>query len=220
MVTISGGGTFAASLTAGTDVVFTNVPTGLTATITRNSATTATIGFTGAATAHLNAADIANFTATWADSAFTGVLAANVTGTPKADFALDFSDQASIAYAGTFTESVSNDGTLTGSITMTLTGDTYVVPLGGVHAVVTNVPAGLTAVVTRNSATLTTLTLTGSALSHVNASDIANLTVTWANGSFTNTSTATDVTNSIYGAGAIDFNDQATIIYAGNFTEV
>jgi hypothetical protein len=218
-VTISGGGTFGATLTAGVDVVFTNVPVGLTANITRTSATTATITLSGTAGSHANAQDIANLTATWADSAFLGVLAANVAGTPKSDFIVDYSDQPSIAYFGSFAESVSNDGSVTGSITATLTGDTYVTPLGTVHAVVSNIPAGLTAVVTRTSATVATITLTGNATSHLNTDDIANLTITWQDGSFTNTTLASNVTTNTYSTGTVDFIDVASIIWSSNFVE-
>jgi hypothetical protein len=220
LVTLAGG-VFAATLTANTHVTFTNTPAGLTATITRNSDTTATIGFTGVATAHTNAADISNFTATWADAAFVGLLAADVTGAVKNDLALNFADQASIAYAGTFTEAAANDGSVTGALTMTLTGDTFVTPLGTpLHAVITNVPTGLTSVLTRTSATVATLTFTGNATAHTNLADVNNVTVTWQNGAFANTSAAVDVTNSTYTTGSIDFVNQASVAWSGNFTEV
>jgi hypothetical protein len=222
-VTISGGATFGASLTAGVDVTFTNVPAGLTATITRTSATTATIGFTGSAAAHLNANDIANFTATWADSAFIGVLAADTTGTGvKSDFIVDFADQASIVYGGAgFTESTTNDGTVTGSITATLTGDTFVTPLGQpLHATIGNVPAGMTAVLTRTSATVATLTLTGSATAHANINDVANLSITWQDGAFTNTTLATNVTDNTYTTGVINFADVTLSYGTTTFAEV
>lgn len=57
---------------------------------------------------------------------------------------------------------------------------------------VSNVPAGLTAVLTRTSAT--TLTLTGTAASHAAANNISNLTVTFANSAFT-CSSAISMTN-------------------------
>jgi hypothetical protein len=213
-------GTFGATLTAGVDVVFSNVPAGLTATISRTDATHAVIGFTGSATAHLSANDIANFTATWADSAFIGVLAADVTGTPKTDFIVDFANQASISYSGgTFTETVANGGAVSGTLTATLTGDTFVNPLGAVHGVVTNVPAGMTAVVTRTSATTADITLSGNATLHGLADSIANLTLTWADGSFTNTTLASNVTNPSYALGAVNFINQSSISYGGNFTE-
>jgi hypothetical protein len=186
-------------------------PAGLDAIITRNSATTATIAFTGSATTHLSASDIANFTATWADSAFIGVLAADTTGAGvKSDFVIDFADQASIVYGGAeFTETSLNTGAVTGSITATLTGDTFVSPLGaGLHATITNVPAGLTAVLTRTSPTVATLTLTGSATAHANANDVANISIVWQDGAFTNTTLASNVTDyNTYATGAVNFSD-------------
>ena len=182
VVTLAGGGTFAPTLTAGTDIVFSNVPSGLTGVITRNSTTQATITLTGTAIASANANDIANFTVTWADSAFSGVLSADVVGNVKNDFVIDYSD-VSLAYTNVvFSESAVNNGSVVGALTVTLTGDTFVTPLSTLHAFVSNVPAGLTAVVTRTSPTTAIITLTGTAQSHLTADDITNLTITWQDG--------------------------------------
>ncbi|MEZ4103575.1 MAG: delta-60 repeat domain-containing protein [Candidatus Paceibacterota bacterium] len=79
----------------------------------------------------------------------------------------------SISYSGSFTEAVDNNGSVTGSIVATLANDTFVNPLTlNTHVTVTNVPTGLTAVVTRNSATQATITLTGNATNHAAANNI------------------------------------------------
>lgn len=121
-VTIAGGGTFGATLTAGTDVVFTNVPAGLTGAVTRVSATQATLTLTGTAAAHADITnDIANLTTTWANSAFSGVLAANVTGATNTGIAVDFRD-ITLAYATTtFPEVAANNGTISTTSALTLT---------------------------------------------------------------------------------------------------
>jgi hypothetical protein len=206
------GDTFAPTLTAGTDVIFSNVPAGLTATITRGSATEATIAFTGTATAHTNAADIANFTAAFQSSAFVTTPASGVTASTKSDFTVDFGD-ATILYTGTgFSETAGNTGAVTGSIIATLSGATYAgtLTLGGNISVV-GVPAGMTAVITRTSATVATLTLTGNATAHADINDVADIVFTFTDAAFTgvvaaNVSGATSASSAL----GIDFADPVT----------
>ena len=94
----------------------------------------------------------------------------------------------SIAYSTTFfVEAVANNGLISTVPTLTLTGDTFTgangVALAG--GVVSNVPAGLVAVLTKTSATTVTLSFTGNATAHANANSIANLTVTLSDAAFT-----------------------------------
>ena len=111
-----------------------------------------TITFTDDAFVQENAATIATSTYTLTDT--TGVI--------------DFGD-AVLTYAGTFTESLVNDGSVTdSSIIATLTDDTFTGTNGDtldstVVEAATNVPLGLTAVFIRTSDTEVTLTLTGTA---------------------------------------------------------
>ena len=74
--------------------VVSNVPTGLTAVLTKTSATTATLSFTGNATAHANANSIANLTVTFSDAAFTGGVAATVSGATTSNLIIAFADPA------------------------------------------------------------------------------------------------------------------------------
>jgi hypothetical protein len=221
VVSISGGGTFAATLTAGANVIFTNVPAGLTAAVTRNNSTTATISFTGNATSHMNADDIANFTVTFTDAAFSGVLAANVTGTPKADFAVDFSDPTGGLFlnysTSTFSEHANNDGSIATSPSLTgdLTGDTFVASVtngsaftSGTHYTISGVPAGLTAVLTKTDTDTVTITFTGTATAHANSDDISNLTIIWQDAAFT-TGPASFITNSSKNNFIVNFADPA-----------
>uniref|UniRef100_UPI0009A535EA choice-of-anchor U domain-containing protein n=1 Tax=Zoogloea sp. LCSB751 TaxID=1965277 RepID=UPI0009A535EA len=110
----------------------------------------------------------------------------------------------------TFTEAVANDGAISNTVTITLTNDTFTgtngAALSGVA--VTNVPAGLTATVTRVDATHATLALTGSATAHANANDIGNLTVTFGDAAFTGGNAAA-VTNAVKNNLAVDFADPA-----------
>ena len=219
------GDTFAAASTGTTaaGVTASNVPTGLTAVLTRTNDRTVTLTLTGKATAHANADDVSNLTITFADAAFTNETAATVSGSSKNDIAIDFTDASGIVYAGSFTEAAANDGSVTGSVTATLAGDTFAPGTGaggttaaGVTA--SNVPTGLTAVLTRTNDRTVTLTLTGKATAHANADDVSNLTITFADAAFTNETAAT-VSGSSKTDIAIDFTDASSIVYAGSFTE-
>jgi hypothetical protein len=171
--------------------------------------TVATLTFTGTAGAHTNAADVANLTITFLDGAFTDTtLAANVTDSSNNTGAIDFIDlgTGTLTYgSSTFTEAVSNNGAIGNSISMTLSGDNFAASLSvGSNVTVSNLPAGLTASITRDSATTATLTLTGNATAHANAQDIANLTVVFADSAFA-TLPALNITNSTKSDIGVDF---------------
>jgi hypothetical protein len=89
----------------------------------------------------------------------------------------------------------------------------------GVHYTLGNKPAGLTAVMTYTSPTVATLTFTANAATHTNAANVANLTITWLDNAFTNTTTATNVTGYTNTTGTIDFIDVSLAYSAGTFTE-
>jgi hypothetical protein len=87
----------------------------------------------------------------------------------------------------TFFEAFTNDGSISFVSTLTITNDTYTgvdgeALLGGV---VSNVPPGLNAVLTKTGDTTATLSLTGNASGHANTKDIANLTVSLNDATFT-----------------------------------
>ena len=103
----------------------TNVPPGLSAVLTRTSDTVVTLTLTGNATAHADANDVSNLTITFANDAFVNETASTVAGSSKNEIAIDFADASSITYSGTFTEDAANDGSVTGSVTATLSGDTF-----------------------------------------------------------------------------------------------
>ncbi len=205
-------------------VSLTNVPAGLTAVATRLSSTTLALKFTGTATNHANANDVSNLQVTFANGAFTKGVAANVVDNNKTGLIIDFIDPGLLAYSQTtLTEATANDGSISGSISMTLTGTTFTgtngAALPGGKVAVSNVPAGLTAVVTQTSATVATLTLTGNATNHANSDDVNNLTVTFDNSAFASGSAAT-VTDSTRNNLAVDFLDPMSLAYsAATFAE-
>jgi hypothetical protein len=205
------GDTFEAPIELENEVTVTNVPAGLTAVVTRNSSTTVTITLTGNAIDHADADDIDDLTITFLDGAFTNTASSTeVAGYQNALGSIDFIN-ASITYTGSFTEATANDGSVTGSITAALTGDTFVNPISlGTHVTVSNTPAGLTAVATRTSPTVVTITLTGKATSHTAANSISNLRIAFLDGAFTNTASSTDVTGNNKTNGTITFNNAAS----------
>ena len=109
------------------------------------------------------------------DSAFTAAVLLPGAGSLVNDLAIDFMD-ATVTHTGGFAETAANDGSVEGSVVFTLWGDTFASSLvAGADYGVTGVPAGLTAVVTRDSATQLTLTLTGRANAHADANDVSTL---------------------------------------------
>lgn len=180
---ISGG-----AMTLSTHYTIANLPAGLTAVITGTSSTTATLALTGMAAAHADSNGVSDLTVTFLDAAFGGGDAAEVVGSSKADLVIDFIDATLTYSTSTFSESGSDDGSITTVATLTLVADSFVVSGGAMvattHYNVANVPAGLTAVVTGTAPTTATVALTGNATSHANSDDVSDLTITFLNGAF------------------------------------
>jgi hypothetical protein len=79
-------------MTPNTHFTVSNVPSGLTLSVTGTSSTTATITLTGNATAHENANGVTNLTLAFLDGAFSSVPAAGITDSTKSHFIVDFDD--------------------------------------------------------------------------------------------------------------------------------
>lgn len=127
--------------------------------------------------------------------------------------------QYSINDGGGFTEVVGNEGTVEGSLTISLTGDTFT-SAGGVLSTptdysISNLPTGLNAVLTVAADGLSAvLTLGGNTSNHYNRHDISSLQFTFNNSAFT-TEDAANVTNAVgaesnYG---IEFEGDPSITY-------
>ncbi len=103
---------------------------------------------------------------------------------------------AGLTYANpTLNEANPFNGSISGKTVITLTGDTFTGANGEnlvttSKVTVTNVPAGLTAVLVRTSATTAELSYTGTATANANANDVANVTVAFANTAFTGNNAA------------------------------
>ena len=138
-----------------------------------------------------------------------------------------FSDQAvtnntkGIVYTGTFAEAAANDGSVAGSVTATLSGDTFTAGVAtGSNVTMTNVPMGLTADYALNDdRTVFTLTLTGMANAHAHANDVSNIGIAFADGAFTGGS-ASAVSGSSKSDIAIDFADDIAVSVSTETTEI
>ncbi|HER19668.1 MAG TPA: hypothetical protein ENO14_01325, partial [Chromatiales bacterium] len=127
-----------------------------------------------------------------------------------------------LTYTGQLNESKAFDGTISDKVTIKLSGGETFADLGADmlvanQAAITNVPAGLTAVLTRIDSTTAELTLTGSAASHADANDVGNLTVTFANNAFTGGSAAA-VTNATKSDLVINFGEPGAASSTQTFT--
>lgn len=188
------------AMTLGTHYTVTGIPAGLTALVTGTSTTTATITLSGTTFPDDTNSDDVNsgITITFLNAAFTPTTASSITNFAKSDYTIDFGD-ALVVYSGAgFVEGVTNDGSVTGSIVATLSGDDFE-PLVldataftlGVHYTLSGVPAGLTPVLTKTSATVATLTFTGTATTHTNAVDVTDIVFTWLDAAFDDVTAAT-----------------------------
>ena len=194
-------------------ITVANLPAGLGLQIVRGaSAQTATLVFTGAATSHAAANSIANLTITLTDGAVVGGNASAVSNYSRNDLAITFSNPRILAYSATlFSELCGGAIDNRTPVTITLTGDTLTgangddfVAAGRIAAA--NLPDGLTARITRSSATQLSVTLLGAAVSHASGDSVANVSFTFANTAFT-AGNAVFVTNYQLGGITVAFND-------------
>lgn len=160
------------TLTAGTHYTITSVPAGLTAVVTKTSASVITLTFTGKAT---NATGVANIDLDFLDAAYaSGLKASDITnGNPPAvsiDFDHPGTASGSIAWDGSYMGLA--DRTVSGYLTGVLSGTnatfTNSIANGnnltkGVHYNVTGLPSGMTAKVTKSSASRVVVMLEGNA---------------------------------------------------------
>jgi hypothetical protein len=180
-------------------VTVANVPPGLTAVVTKNDSLHVSATLAGNATLHNVADNVGNLTFVFQDAAFSRGNAASVTNYNKADLQVQFRNPG-LSYGSTaFTEAWMNDGSIDNSAPMliTLAGDTLT-GTNGQDFVATgkmtpaNLPAGLSAVATRASATQLSVALNGSTTNH--STQVTNLTFTFASSAFAVTPAAS-VTN-------------------------
>ena len=108
-----------------------------------------------------------------------------------------------ITYIGSFEETALNDGSIEGTIIANITGDTF--NTGAIST--TNLPTGLSANVNILSSTQVEISLSGNALAHGLSASISNLIITFKDGAFTNTGTASDINGYVKNDATILFYD-------------
>ena len=169
-----------------------NLPAGLGLKVVRGAtATNAAIVFTGAAGAHAALDSVGNLGLTFLDAAFVGGNASAVANYSIPYLQVNFADARILAYSGTsFTEVSGGAIDNRSPRTITLTGDTLTgadgddfVAAGKVTAA--NVPAGLAAVVTRDSSARLSIRFTGLAAAHASGDSVSNVRLTFQDGAFT-----------------------------------
>ena len=178
----------------------TAVPSGLSPKITLTSDTAATLTFTGTAASHEASDSVSDVTLTFKDQAFSDGKAPT-TGKSH-DFDIDFedSDDASgLDYSATaFVEASTNNGSVTDTVTITLSEDTFSQSMGtfteNTHYTLTGtaVPTGLSPVVTVNSATEAELSFMGNATPHDAAASVTGIVLTFLDDAFTSGAAPTD----------------------------
>ncbi len=99
-----GGGTFTGTngdnfVTDG-KVLVSNLPTGLTAVITRTGSTTLSVVINGTASAHNNVDDVSNLTFAFQDAAFSTGDASSISNSTKSDLMVDFNQEYYVATSG------------------------------------------------------------------------------------------------------------------------
>ena len=141
-----------------------------------------------------------------------GTYTASTTSTTPLSYAVTVSSGAvSATYnSTTLAEAAANNGSITGTLTITLSNETFSASDGtNLAARVTNTPRGLTPVLTIGSSkTVATLSFTGNANSHANSHDINNLTITFLTTDFTLSALPTGANRSDL---VIDFSSSVTI---------
>lgn len=214
---IANGGT----LIAGTHFTARNVPAGLTAVVTKISASQATMSFSGTAAQHTSAFNINNVQLTFTDAALNNASASSVQGLNGVNLSIAFRNLGTAVYSGTvFPEAAANTGTVTTARTITLTDEQWTSAVGvnstfvaGSHYIALGVPAGLQLRLTKTSATVATLSFTGTALAHQNAND-STITLTFlpqALASLTPTEQIAGLNRTI----TVDFQDNPSAFYSG-----
>lgn len=209
------------ALTAGTHFTASNVPAGLTAVVTKVSASQATISFTGNAANHLSTNNVNNVQLTFADAALNGVSASSVQGLNGVNLSISYLNPGSAIYSGTvFPEAAANDGTITTTRTITLFNEQWSSAIGigtvlvnGSHYSAAGVPAGLLMSITKISGTAATISFTGTALAHQNAND-ALVTLTFTPQALASLTPSNQV-GGLNKTLTIDFNDNPSASYSG-----
>lgn len=232
IITLTGNDSFTGAIgTFNTNkVAVLNLPGGLFASFQKTADQTLSVTLTNKA-ANNNAADSAyNLTFAFLDTAFSNNPASAVGSSSNAALQVAFLDPTLkyLTYStNAFFEAAANDGSIatTPTVSITLFSTTFTGSGSGENFVtnnkvlVSNLPGGLTAVVSRVDDTHLTATLTGNAAWHNSASNVVNLTFAFQDAAFAGGG-ASSVSNATNAHLTITFADPVlTYNGSGAFTE-
>lgn len=126
---------------------------------------------------------------------------------------------------GGFDETTANTGRVEGSLSISVTGESFTNTSGtlteGVDYTINNKPSGLTPTISvAADGKSATLTFDGSAVANQDTDDISSLQFTFSNSAFSgNDASAVENAISAESSIGIDFDDNPSLVYAGSFTE-
>jgi hypothetical protein len=235
-ITLSGNESFAGGngedfATNSARLLVLNQPAGLTTVVSRTATKTLTVSWNGEAASHAAADSITNLTLAFLDGAFATGPASAVNNASNSALRIDFDDPSAVylSYStNAFFETAANDGSIATNPAVTITafstsfsgsgsGEDFV---AGGKVLVSNLPAGLAAVVTRVDSTHVAAALTGQAVWNNAVSNVANLTFAFQDAAFSGTSAAA-VSNAVQTGLTISFIDPVlTYTGSGAFTEM
>lgn len=170
---------------------------------------TSAVSFGGVPAASFTVDSDTQITAVVAGGGASGNVEVNASGTATLPGFIFTVPSGTAVYSGTtFPESVANNGSITQTRDVTLTGDTWT-PTGAFTSpadfTVTGVPTGLTITINRISPTIARISFTGAAIAHSNAND-ANISLNFTNAALTS-GNAAGVTGLNPVSLLLDFND-------------
>ena len=207
------------------DFSINNLPIGITESLDISAdGTTATLILTGQASSHQASNNVNDLIFTFKNSAFVGFTADQVTNAVSAasGISLEFTDNPSLSYSGSdFLEVPENNGAVTGSLTITNTGGSFINPSGTItspeHFTISNLPAGFNAQASVSpDGEIVIITLIGEAEENQESDNVAGLIFTFNDDAFSGgilASTVFNSTNRNSGVG-VDFNDNPILSYS------
>ena len=193
-------------------ITATYVPSGLQLHIVKTGAQSATLSFSGTADAHAASNNISNLGITFLDSAFVGANAAGVANYALGNLVVSYADPRIVSYGSSGFVELSG-GLIDNRTPMTigLVGDSFSGSNGqdiSAQVTVMNLPQGLTAQFTRDTATNVTVRLGGAAVSNASADSVSTVSFTFLDGAFTG-GNAIYVGTYLKTGISVTFNDQA-----------
>ncbi len=193
-------------------VTVAHLPSGLQLHIVRTGAQSATLSFTGTADQHAASDSISNLGLTFLDSAFVGANAAGVANSSLGNLVISYANPRTVSYgSASFVELAVGVIDNRSPMVITLAGDTFTGSNGqdlSAYVSVGNLPQGLTAQFTRDTATNLSVRLGGAAVSNASSDNVSTVSFTFLDGAFAGG-------NSIYVGNyqntgiSVTFNDQA-----------